>query len=207
MTGAITRTILICIVGVLFLVPAKAQKDSPEKSILLAGVVMDLQERFALPFVNVKVKNTYYGTATDISGYFSIFISPGDTLEFSHLGYKDASFIMPFNVGEEQYTLLQLMQRDTMVLEEVVIFPWPEYSNFLGAFLDTPPAFEMEELIIEVKQEISETLNETAKSRYYYNQQRYQKLFRMHDIFPQQNFLDPRRWSDFIQDLTNEEEQ
>lgn len=207
MTGAIAR-IIICIIGIMFLIPAKAQEASPEKSYLLAGVVMDFQERQALPFVHVKIKNTFYGTATDISGYFSLFINPGDTLVFSSIGYKDASFIMPFELEEEQYTLLQLMHRDTLVLEEVAIFPWPEYNNFIEAFLDVAPSNrEMYNLITEVKQDLQQTADEAERSRYYHEQQRYQKLFRMHNIFPQQNFLDPSRWADFIRDLNNEDEQ
>ena len=206
MTGAIVKILYLFIAFILVL-PLKGQDKKPEKSYLLTGVVMDLEERSAMPYVNVRIKNTgYYGTATDIHGYFSLFVNPGDTLEFSYVGYEDATFIMPFELDEEQYTLLQLMHKDTLLLEEVVVFPWPEYHHFTDAFLDELPPEDYMDLVKEVNRDLDENLNDVEKSQYYYKQQRYQRLFRMHRIFPPYNFLNPERWADFIRDISTEDE-
>lgn len=208
MIGAISRIFFVFILGVIFIAPANSQKKKPEKSYLLTGVILDLEEKKPLPYVNINLKNSIYGTASDINGYFSIFLNPGDTLEFTSVGYEDASFIMPFELQEQQYALLQLMRKDTLLLEEVVIFPWPDYNNFVDAFLDMKPKKNMGNLVIEVRQDIQQTAREAERSRYYYQQQRYQRLFLMHQIFPPNNFLDPGRWSDFIKDLrTDDKEQ
>lgn len=180
-------------------------QDKPKNSLFLSGIVMDAQEQKELPFVNVRVKNTFYGTATDTSGYFSLFVNPGDTLLFSYVGYQDASFIMPYGLETDQYFLLQLLRKDTLLLEEVVVFPWPDYDDFIEAFLDTEPPKDMTDLVIEVKRDLNETVQEAQLSEYYLNQQRYQRLFLMHNIFPQHNLLDPERWADFIRDLRTED--
>lgn len=180
-----------------------AAQERVKKSMLLTGVVMDAEERIPLPYVNVKVKDSFYGTATDANGYFSIFITAGDTIEFSYVGYEDASFIMPFDLQANHYSLLQLMHKDTLMLEEVVIFPWPDYRDFIKAFLDADPPEVTDDLVVEVKQNINPAVEESERNKYYYDQQRYQRLFLMHKIFPPNHFLDPSRWADFIREFRN----
>lgn len=181
-------------------------QDKPKNSLFLTGVILDSEERKELPYVNIRVKDSFYGTATDINGYFSLFVNPGDTLIFSYVGYQKASFIMPYGLDAKQYSLLQLMTKDTVVLEEVVVFPWPDYENFVRAFMDVEPPADATNLVIEVKQDLNHTFEEAELSKYYLNQQRYQRLFIMHEIFPPNNFLDPSRWTDFIKDLTTEDQ-
>ena len=182
-----------------------AAQERINKSILLTGVVLDAEDGAELPFVNVRIRNSFYGTATDVNGYFSLFITPGDTIEFSSVGYEDASFIMPFEVEENHYSLVQLLRKDTIMLEEVVVFPWPDYGDFVRAFLDVEPEDQTDPLIVEVKRNIGQAVDESRESKYYYDQQRYQRLFIMHQIFPPNHFLDPSRWADFIHELRNED--
>jgi hypothetical protein len=182
-----------------------AAQEGVKKSMLLTGVVMDAEEGIQLPYVNVKIKDSFYGTATDANGYFSMFIAAGDTIEFSYVGYEDASFIMPFDLEATHYSLLQLLQKDTLMLEEVVVFQWPDYQDFIDAFLDADPPEITDELVVEVKQNINQAVEESERSKYYYDQQRYQRLFLMHNIFPPNHFLDPSRWAEFIRSLRDED--
>lgn len=201
MTGTINKIFL----SLLLIVAATAVfgQEKAQNSILLTGVVLDAENGEELPYVNVRISDTFYGTATNTNGFFSLFVNSGDTLTFSYVGYEQARFIMPFEVEDKQYALLQLMVKDTLLLEEVVVFSWPDYEDFVEAFLDTKPQRNMDDLIVEVKQDLNQTLEEAERSRYYYEQQRYQRLFIMHEIFPPNNFLDPGRWADFIRDLRN----
>ncbi len=74
---------LLCLL-VLTAVPALAQKAT------ITGVITDALNGETLIGVNVLVKGTYYGAATDVNGRFTIRdVNPGEyTLEMSLIGYK-----------------------------------------------------------------------------------------------------------------------
>jgi hypothetical protein len=181
-------------------------QDAPQNTILLTGMVLDANSREPLPYVSVQVTNTLYGTATGVNGQFSIFINPGDTVQFSFVGYADANFIMPLAINSRTYSLIQLMRQKSMILEEVVVFPWPSVDNFKQAFLDVEPSPAMEDLIREVQKSTLKEVREHQLSEYEADQQRYQRLYEIHQIFPPNNFLNPVRWNRFLQEVTKDEE-
>ena len=167
----------------------------------VVGVMVDADDRKELPYVNIRVKGTQYGTSSDNNGYFSIFINPGDTLAFSSVGYKEAVFVMPFDSKGSQYSLIQLMRKETVLLEEVLVFPWPTMDNFKKAFLDIKPKRNMDDLVFEVQRDIKETVKEERLYEYYYDQMRYNRLYELHREVPPNNFLNPIRWSNFMRDI------
>lgn len=84
---------------------------------LMRGIVVDSASLAALPSVNVQVKNTTRGTATDEKGNFSIRAGRGDTLVFSSLGYLTLELpLATYEPGmirlSEKYTLLKAVTID-----------------------------------------------------------------------------------------------
>lgn len=187
---------------------ARAQDTGGTRTaVLLTGMVLDADTRSPMPYVNIQVRNTVYGTASDVNGYFSIYISPGDTLQFSSIGYADARFIMPANVTQNTYSLIQLMRENTIVLTEVVVFPWPSVENFKEVFLDAEPPRNMDDLVREVQLRTLEETREHQLSEYEADQRRYQRLYELNNIFPPNNFLNPMRWNQFIRKVTSDDNQ
>ncbi|MCG8390961.1 MAG: carboxypeptidase-like regulatory domain-containing protein [Cytophagales bacterium] len=180
--------------------PVQAQQIGIDP-VRVVGVMVDADDRKELPYVNIRVKGTQYGTSSDNNGYFSIFINPGDTLAFSSVGYKEAVFVMPFDSKGSQYSLIQLMRKETVLLEEVLVFPWPTMDNFKKAFLDIKPKRNMDDLVFEVQRDIKETVKEERLYEYYYDQMRYNRLYELHREVPPNNFLNPIRWSNFMRDI------
>lgn len=176
------------------------QKKAPNP-VRVSGVVLDADDRKEIPYVSIRIAGTMYGTAADNNGYFSLFINPGDTLLFSSIGYSNAAFIMPYNLAAEQYSLVQLMRKETVVLSEVVVFPWPDVKNFENAFLDVKPKRNMDDLVFEVQRDIRKTVNNNEEYEYYYDQMRYNRLYELHGVIPPNNFLNPIRWANFIRDV------
>lgn len=198
-TNRIKKQILMAALMVLPIITVAQVKTD---AVRLTGIVLDAENRNEVPYASVRIAGTQYGTSSDNTGYFSVFMNPGDTLLFSSIGYQEAAFIMPYNVNAETYSLVQLMRKETVLLEEVVVFPWPTLKNFERAFLDTMPKQNpSEELIKEVKLELDQTLEASEKSEYYYDQMRYQHLYEIHGTIPPNNFLNPIRWSNFVKDL------
>ncbi len=83
----------IRLILLLFLVPAalllSAQALWPQAKGAIKGRIVDAETKAGLPGVNVLVKGSYHGAATDLEGKFLIpSINPGDyTLQISMIGY------------------------------------------------------------------------------------------------------------------------
>ena len=194
------RHLIIVIVGVTFVInPLNAQQRFDH--VRVTGIVVDSDDRKEMPYVNISIKNSAHGTSSDNNGYFSLFIAPGDTLLFSSIGYHQAAFIMPYDVKGTEYSLLQLMVKETRLLKEIVVFPWPTMDNFKEAFFDIEPKRNMDDLIFEVQRSMQKTVNDQRQNEYYYEQMRYNHLYELNKEVPPNNFLNPMRWSNFVRDI------
>lgn len=112
----------------------KAQVE--EEVIQFSGVVVSEDSLNPVPFTNVIIANSGRGTMTDVYGYFSFVAEKGDSILFSSVGYRRANFVIPDTLEENKYSLIQILKRDTIELEETVVYPWPTFSEFKQAFLE-----------------------------------------------------------------------
>ena len=108
---------LILITG-LFTVSASAQTG------VIKGQILDSETKETLPGVNILIKGTSFGAATDIDGYYEIrAIRPGQySLEISYVGYERRLYT-GIKVVENEETLLNV-ELAVQVLtsdEEVVV--------------------------------------------------------------------------------------
>ncbi len=97
------------------------------------GRIIDVETKEGLPSVNVKIKGTYYGAASDVDGYYRIErINPGIyTLELTIIGYKMVQRTdVRVNAGETliidqgmQETILSLGQEIVVVGEKPLFNP------------------------------------------------------------------------------------
>lgn len=91
---------------------------------VLKGRVIDKSTREGLPSVNVVVKGTYYGAASDLDGYFNIpRMNPGVyTVEVTLIGYKAVQFtgvrIMP---GDTVNLQVELEETFLTLGQEIVV--------------------------------------------------------------------------------------
>jgi hypothetical protein len=118
------KIIYFIITFLLLSVPTFAQK---QKAIQLSGVVMtdDSRPQF-IPYAHVLIKSRGMGTTTASDGFFSIAVMPGDTVQFSSIGFKRDKLYISNDLNDEKGYLVQIiLARDTTLLQEVVIYPWP----------------------------------------------------------------------------------
>ncbi|MGL6266855.1 MAG: carboxypeptidase-like regulatory domain-containing protein, partial [Chitinophagaceae bacterium] len=88
---------------------AKAQFENFRDSVVqLYGVVMTADSLRGLPAVSIIVKGTGRGTLTNNQGVFSIVVLKGDEIEFSFVGFKPKSTVIPRNLVGNQYSMIQL---------------------------------------------------------------------------------------------------
>ncbi len=174
------------------------------KPIHLTGVVLDAENLEPVPFTSILMDKGKRGTVADNSGYFSFLAYPGDTITFRSVGYESRDFIIPELLEGNTYSLIELLIRENIILEEVVVSPLPEMEDFAETILKKDLTDEQKVRIINFKRDLNTILDqEYERNHPYYEQWRYAQLYDMTGIVPPNNFLNPMTWSNFIRDWKN----
>src|ERR1035438_5037437 len=96
----------------------------------IMGTVTDAKTKEPVPFVNIFLKGTVYGTLTDFAGKFSLEVKePGDSITVKYLGYKPQSRkvlknqfqTLNFELSPENVTLPEIVVKYTGNPAEVIL--------------------------------------------------------------------------------------
>ncbi len=123
--------------GLISTVQAQDADTVSNRLVQFSGITITADSLNPVPFTKIIIRNTHRGTTSDINGYFSFVAHQRDTILFTALGFKPASFIIPDTITKNRYSLIQLMTSDTLTLSAAFIFPWPTYEDFKRAFVET----------------------------------------------------------------------
>jgi len=171
--------------------------------IQFTGAIVEADSLQAMPFVHITVKNKLVGTISNYSGFFSLVAQVGDTIQFSSVGYHMNNFIIPDTLYKKSYSIIHLMLKDTFLLNEFTIFPWPTREQFKYAFMnekipDNGNARAKKNLSRDALMIAAGNVSMTGTTTYKYElQNRYSKLYQG-DGYPPNRLLDPIAWSKFI---------
>ena len=203
------KLIVALFISVLFSVTLLAQEISDNilerKLVQFSGVVVDGDDLLQIPFTSIMIANTNRGTISDYSGYFSFVAREKDTIVFSYIGYKPVSYIIPDTLSNPRYSMIQMMVKDTFVLREVMVHPWPSKEQFKQAFtnLDVPADDyyrAMQNLALAEMRErrfgtpMDASLNQSLAIR-----QQQTMLYNAGLLYPTTNLLNPVAWAQFIE--------
>ena len=161
-----------------------------------------------IPFVHIGVKHTTRVGTARMDGFFSFAVAEGDTLIFTCVGFKPSTYIVPFGNEDNKISVIQLMNKDQVVLHQVDIYPWGDRANFPDYFKHTKIPKTLQDiarantdrqLLAAIGAsmpvdggEVSErVLQYSAAQNYYYGQQ------------APQNIFNPLAWADFIKAIKN----
>jgi len=187
---------------------ALGSKSKERELIQFSGVVVEGDSLKPAPFTNVIIKGQHRGTVCDYYGYFSFVAQTLDTIEFSAVGLKKGSYIIPDTLSGNKYSLIQVLRKDTIYLKETVIYPWPTKEQFKEAFLrlnipDDDLARAKKNLAHEAMRERAEGMPMDASMNYKNAmQEQYSKLYYAGQ-YPPNNLLNPIAWAKFIQAWQN----
>jgi len=183
---------------------SKLVRDSSEL-IQLSGVAISDSDMNPLPYTTVYDRSIRKGVISDYYGFFSTVVLPGDTLLFSSFGYKTSTYIVPDTLKDNRYSVIHMLQRDTVDLPAVTVYPWPSREDFARAFVEMEP---YDDAIRRAQRELSgESLafvaakleNDASLAYGYATNQRYTKLY-TNGQPPANNLLKPYSWAKLIQD-------
>lgn len=111
------------------------EEEDQSELVQFSGVILTTDSLKPIPLAHIIVVNSMRGTVSDFNGYFSFVAKKLDTVEFSAVGYKKDTFIVPDSIHNNRYSMIQVMSTDTIYLSETVIYPWPTREQFKEAFL------------------------------------------------------------------------
>lgn len=183
---------------------AQSQTDTTENTLIqFSGVIVSGDSLEAVPFCNIIDKSVRRGTTSDYFGYFSFVANKGDTILFSSVGYKKANFIIPDTLHTNKYSLIQVMYKDTILLETAYIFPWPSKEQFAEVFVnaDIPNDDYKRAQVNLARADIKERADATPMDggmNYKWQMQQYQSKLYYAGQAPPNNLLNPIAWAKFI---------
>ena len=172
--------------------------------IQFSGVVITGDSLNPVPFTNVLIEQTGRGTMTDYYGYFSFVAQKGDSILFSAVGFKRNRFVIPDSLTKNKYSLIQIMNSDTVELQETIVYPWPTREQFKEAFL----AMEIPETDYDRAQKNLYQADMIARmdaampsggETFKYSMQEYQQQIYYAGQAPPMNIFNPVAWGEFIQ--------
>jgi hypothetical protein len=173
--------------------------------IQLSGVVVNEEDLNPLPYTTLYDRTQRRGVISDYYGFFSTVVMPGDTLLFSSFGFKTSTYVVPDTLKESRYSIIHVMQKDTVNLPEVTVYPWPSREDFARYFVNMQPYDDalrraQRELSGETLAFVAARLDGDASLAYgAVSNQRNTRLYTNGQL-PANNLLNPYSWAKLIQD-------
>ncbi|MBT7994421.1 MAG: hypothetical protein HN691_06065, partial [Bacteroidetes bacterium] len=84
-------------------------QDDDRKLIQFSGLVLTADSNSPIPFSTIRIINTYWGTISNIEGFFSLVVREKDTIEFSSLGFKRRRMVIPEGIEHDGFSVLIAM--------------------------------------------------------------------------------------------------
>jgi hypothetical protein len=103
----------------------------------LTGVVIHAVLERPVPYADIVLLGTARGTAADRSGYFSLVVRGGDSIQVTAVGYKALGFRMPDTLADVMQYWVMALQPDTVMLDAADVYPWPARGDLRRAMLET----------------------------------------------------------------------
>lgn len=105
--------------------------------IQFSGLVMTESDGrlIPVPYATISLPEKRRGTYSDYRGFFTIVVEKNDKVRFACVGLEPVTITIPDTLTQQRYAVVQLMSVDTILLPEVVIFPWPSKEHFKIEFL------------------------------------------------------------------------
>lgn len=173
------------------------------KLIQLSGVVVNADSLKPISYTTVYNKTVKRGTLSDVYGYFSTVVLPGDTIIFNRFGYTNSSYIVPDTLSDDRYSIIHILNLDSINPPVITIYPWPSKEDFARAFVEMKPyddALRRAQKMLSGSNLVylANMVDGDALSSYAWQRnQQYTKLYTMGQS-PVNNLFNPVAWSQFV---------
>jgi hypothetical protein len=120
------------------------------------------------------------------------------------LGFKKAQYIIPSNLPESRYSIIQVLNRDTFELATTVIYAWPTREQIYEYFLTAPiPDDDVERARKNLAQEkitdMAINMPMDASMNFRNSMSNYNTRLYTAGQIPMNNLLNPIAWAKFVE--------
>ncbi|WP_224997724.1 carboxypeptidase-like regulatory domain-containing protein [Cesiribacter sp. SM1] len=189
------KTAFFIVLTLALALPGLAQQSG----LYISGAVLDADSLTPLSGATVKNISSLNALRADEDGFFNIRVRPGDTLLIQHMSYQPMKYLVPVDLKESQYALVQLLQRDPLG-QNASVRPFPTQQQFDETILrmDQPNLVNRTN---ELDQNLEQVTNDpTNMQQYIDDYMRFQQLYVMPERSARNDFINPDRWRNFIRD-------
>lgn len=103
--------------------------------IQVSGVVVATDSLLPVPYATVFRSHDNRGTFSDHTGYFTLPVFAGDTLNFIFLGLKRSYYVIPNDTASHHISIVQWMESEQVLLPTVDILPYPSPARLRAEVL------------------------------------------------------------------------
>lgn len=111
--------------------------DTTRRMIQFSGAVVTADSLKPVGFTNIYLEGQKRGGSANFNGFFSFVAYTGDVVVFSAQGYRTSRFKIPDTLHSSHYSMYQMMQTDTFLLQETIIYPWATVEALEYAIVNT----------------------------------------------------------------------
>lgn len=197
------KSVLLSIILISFFTFGQNEETKKNKLIQLSGIIVSSDSLKPIQYAAIYNKNVKRGTLADAFGYFSTVVLPGDTLIFNRFGFYKSSYIVPDTLSEDRYSIIHVLQVDSINPVVITIYPWPSKEDFARAFLEMEPyddALRRAQKMLSGSNlaYLATTIENDATGSYSW--QRNQQFTKLYTIgqSPINNLFNPVAWSQFV---------
>jgi hypothetical protein len=127
---------IISLVILFFSAGAYAQQNAAEKKLIqYSGIITDADSNNVVPYVTISNISTKQAFAANYQGYFSFIAHPGDTLQYSAVGFTKVELVIPENITDTKYTQMVKLKSEIVYLRTVRVSPWATVEEFTKDFM------------------------------------------------------------------------
>ena len=197
----------ICILGI-----HNLYAQGEQKAIIFTGFFFVGKTTVRLPGAYISIPKAGTGKLAGNDGSFSINVFPGDSIVYSHVGYKKQYQVIPRNYNAGMYSAIISLNEDVVMLSEVKIYPYSTEEDFKRALLalKLPDQADRDALAkstdAEYIKKLAAQVPNNAQTNY--RQTMDQQLFGREsaagkNFAPTFQFLNPFAWAKFIKSVKN----
>jgi hypothetical protein len=126
------RKLIVLILLAVLVNSANAQK---RHILQVSGVVVATDSLIPVPYATVFRTSDNRGTFSDHTGYFTLPVVAGDTLNFIFLGLRRSTFVIPDDTTQTHISIVQWMEQENVLLPAVNVLPYPSPARLRSEVL------------------------------------------------------------------------
>lgn len=190
------------------------QSDNKGKHrvVQFSGILVDASDLTPIPFGTIRIVGTNRGVISNANGFFTFVALTGDVVAFSSIGYQSFNLKISDTLKSDNYSVVQSLVQDTIMLAETVIYPWPSKDKFREAFVklelpETDADILRRNFNLAAVREQAKAGKMDANMNYRnLTQQRVDQLYYKGQMAPN-NLLNPFAWLKFVKKWQQQKKQ